>query len=73
MLLEKIRLSLESIVHGFTGEDVLLRTVDDANEAKLEGVGATREDVESVSASVHEIEFGEDTDRATALKEKEKE
>ena len=57
----------ESVGHVLLGVDVLLRAVHDADEAELERVDASGEDVERVRARVHEVELREHADRASAL------
>jgi hypothetical protein len=67
MTLEEIGFGLERVSHGFFRVDVLLAPVDEADETEFERVDASGEDVERVGAGVHEIEFGEDADGASAL------
>lgn len=55
------------ILHRALSVDVLLTSVYDADETEFEGVHATGEDVQGVGASIHEVEFGKDTDGALAL------
>ena len=64
---EELGLGLERVRHGLLDVDVRLRAVHDADEAELERVHAPGEDVERVRACVHEVEFGEDADGASAL------
>lgn len=64
MLGEELLLLAAGVFHRQVQVDVLLRTVHHANEPELERVCPTRKNVEGVSASVHEVELGEHTERA---------
>lgn len=59
---EKLPLGSKCIGQGLVPLNVLLRAVDDADEAQFQGVDAARENVESVCSVIHEIQLGEDTD-----------
>jgi hypothetical protein len=61
-----LRLFLHRVRHGQALVDILLAPVDDSDEAELERVDATGEDVGSVRAGVHKVELGEDADRSEA-------
>lgn len=66
MMLEKVDLGLQGLLHGLITLDILLRPVDDTDEAQLERIHPAGEDVEGVGAMVHEVELGQDTDGAPA-------
>lgn len=66
VVLEEVVFGLQRLVHGLVALDVLLGTVDDTNEAQLQGVDSAREDIKGVGAVVHEIELGQDTNGAAA-------
>ena len=66
VVLEKIVLGLESLVHGLVALDILLRAVYDTDETQLEGVDSAGQDVESVGAMVHQVEFCENTNCSSA-------
>jgi hypothetical protein len=63
---EEVALSLQSIFKRFSLLDVMLRSVDDTNEAKLERVHTAGQDVHGVCSMVHEIQLCEDTNRPLA-------
>lgn len=63
---EELLLVLHRVGHGKVGVDVLLRSIDDSDEAEFERVDSTGEDIGSVGSSVHEIELGEDSDGSKA-------
>lgn len=65
---EEVLLAPELLVHGLLRVDVLLTPPDDADEAELERVDPPRQDVGRVRARVHEVELGQDADRATPLR-----
>lgn len=65
--LEESVLGLKSISNLLACEDVFLRARDDANVAQPERVDLPLDDVDAVGTFVHEIDFGEDTDRSLAL------
>ena len=67
MVPEKLFLGPELVVHRFLGIDVLLTPADDPDESQLEGVHAPRQNVERVRAGVHQVELGQDADRASTL------
>ena len=64
---EEFGLGVELIAHRFIPVDVLLTSIDDTDESELERVHSTGENVERVRSSVHEIQFRQYSDRATAL------
>lgn len=64
VVLEEVLLLATSIVQRQVQVDVLLGSVDHTDEAQLERVGATSEHIQCVGASVHEVQLGEDTERA---------
>jgi hypothetical protein len=68
MIPEELGLRLECVMHGFVRVDILLAAVHDADEAKLEGIDATRENIKCVRAGVHQVELGEHANRAAALR-----
>lgn len=55
---EKLCLAAYGLVHGFTGVYILLTPIDDTDEAELERVDPTGEDVKGVGTGVHQVEFG---------------
>ena len=62
MICEKLRLTFEGVGHALVGVDVPLRTVHDADEAQFERIHASREHLMRVSASIHQVQLGEDAD-----------
>lgn len=66
VMFEEILLGLNSFVHRFPPLDVLLRAIHCTNEAQLQGVDATRKDVQSVRAMIHKINLGEHTNGTSA-------
>lgn len=68
VITEKVNLGEKLLAHGLVRVDVLLRAIYDADEAELEGVHATGEDVQRVGAGVHEVELGEHANRAPSLR-----
>jgi hypothetical protein len=67
MTFEKLRLAFEGVGHALVGIDVKLRTVHDADEAQLERVHASREYVERVRTSIHQVRLAEDAGCPPAL------
>ena len=67
MAFEKLGLAFEGVGHALVGVDVPLRTVHDADEAQFERIYASREHVERVRASIHQVQLGEDADCPPAL------
>ena len=61
--LEERRFVLNSVFDVFLVNDVLLRPVDDPDDAELDGDDAAAQDVDSVGARVHEIQLGDDGQR----------
>lgn len=58
---DKFGFTFQSILKTLPAVDVLLAPVDDTNESELERANASSEYIKGVGASVHEVEFGEDT------------
>lgn len=50
-------------MEGLAALDVLLRTVDDADETKFKWVYAARKNVHGIRAVIHQVQFGEDPNR----------
>lgn len=67
VITEKLCLTLESIYEILLDVDILLTTVDDTNETEFKGIDASSKDVQSVGPSIHQIEFGQDTDGPATL------
>lgn len=65
---EELGLRLELLVHRLARVDILLTAVDDPDESQLERVHSPGEDVESIRTRIHEIELGENSDRAATLR-----
>jgi len=65
---EEVLLGAQLVAHGLGRVDVLLAAPDDADETELERVDAAGQDVGGVRAGVHEVQLGEDADRAPALR-----
>ncbi len=65
---EELLFSPSCCKHRDVAVDVLLGTVDDTDETELERVDTTSENIESVSALVHQVELGQDTDGASTLR-----
>jgi len=61
VVLEEILLLLPCILHGYVRDNVLLTAVHDTDESELERIGTAGKNVESVGASVHEVEFCQNT------------
>ena len=68
MIPEEFRLRIQLIAHRFVAVYILLTAIDDSDESELERVHSTGEDVESVRSGVHEIQFRQYSNRATALR-----
>ena len=66
--LEVLFFGSKGICHSLVLLYVCLAAVDNTNKAELEQVDATSQDVERVCALVHQVELGEYTNRATALR-----
>lgn len=60
---KELLLLLCCILHRQTNVDVLLRPVDDTDEAELERVDSTGQDVGRVRPLVHQVKLGEHADR----------
>ena len=45
---EEIRFRFDGFGHGFVGIDVLLTSIDDANEAQFERIDTTSEDIQGI-------------------------
>lgn len=67
MLYEELRFAVQRIFHALLHVDILLTTVDDADESELEWIHSTSKDIRRVCACVHEVQLCEDADRSTAL------
>ncbi len=67
MVAEVLRFAVQGILHAFLSVDILLATINNADKAKFEGIHATGEDVERVRARIHEVEFRQNANGATAL------
>jgi hypothetical protein len=63
---EEVALGLKSIGKRLPFLDIVLRSVDDTNEAKLEGVYAAGQNIHSICSMVHEIQLCEDTNSSLA-------
>lgn len=66
VVLEKVRLSLQSLLHGLVALDILLGSINHANEAQLQRVDASRQNIKGVCAVVHEINLCEDANGSAA-------
>jgi len=64
MRVEEFLLLAAGLVHREVEVNVLLRPVDDTDKAELERVCPASENLERVGACVHEVELGENTERA---------
>lgn len=64
---KKIGLAVQSVLHALLRVDILLTTIYDTNETQLQRVNATGQNVQSVGARVHQVEFREHADRASTL------
>ena len=64
VIIEKVLLLLPSILHRHIRNDILLTSVDDTNEAELERIRATCQDIESVRAGIHEVELCQHAERS---------
>jgi hypothetical protein len=47
----------QSILHRVSSVDILLAPVDHSDETEFERVGSTGQDIQSVRASVHQVEL----------------
>ena len=65
-MLEKVHFSLQSLLHGLVALNILLRSIYYTNEAQLQRVDATRENIKGVCAVIHEINLCEDANGAAA-------
>lgn len=63
---EKVSLSAQRIRQRLVALDVLLRSVHDTDKAKLQRIYTPGENVHGVCTMVHEIQFGENTNRPFA-------
>ena len=60
---EEFLLGLESLRQWLVRLNVLLRSIDDADESQLQRIHSTGQDIERVSPVIHEVDFGEHPDR----------
>ena len=65
---EEFSFAFQSVSQALFSVDVLLASVDDTNESKLEGVNTSGEDVKGVGTGVHEVKFGENAYGSSALR-----
>jgi len=54
----------QCILHRVSSVDILLASVDNSDETELERVGSAGQNIQSVRASIHQIELGQDTNRS---------
>ena len=64
---KELRFAVQCLLQPFAGVDVLLGTIHDTDKSQFQRINATRQDVKSVSACIHQIEFGENADSPSAL------
>lgn len=57
MIFKEFSFRISGIFHAFLCIDVLLATIDTTDETKLEWVDTSSEDIKSVGASIHQIQF----------------
>lgn len=67
MILEELCFTVQGIFQTLSHVDVGLTTIDDPNESQLQRIDTTCEYIESVGASIHEIQLCQDTDCPSAL------
>ena len=65
MCAEEVSLGREGVGKRLVALNVLLRTVDDSDEAQLQGVYAARENVHGVCSVIHQIQLGQNTNGAS--------
>ena len=53
VMLEELSLGLEGVLHWLAALNILLRSVDDADEAEFERVDTPRQDFKRISPMVH--------------------
>jgi len=63
---EEVSLGREGIGERLVALNVLLRTVDDSDEAQLQGVYATRKNVHGVCSVIHQVQLCQDTNGASS-------
>lgn len=63
MVPEKLLFRLQRLSQWLAALNVLLRSIDNANEAQFQGVNPTSENIQSVCTMVHEVQFGQHTNR----------
>ena len=63
MMPEEFLLGLESLRQRLVRLDVLLRSIDHADESQLQRIHSTRQDIERVGPVIHEVDFSEHPDR----------
>jgi hypothetical protein len=68
MRAEELHLCVTGVSQGLADVDVLLGAVDDPDEAELERVHTSCEDVQCVGACVHQVELRQDANGAPALR-----
>ncbi len=61
MMFEEVCFGLEGFRHWLVCLNILLRSIDHTDEAKLEGINSAREDVQRICAMVHQIQLCLDT------------
>lgn len=66
VVLEKVHFVVESLLQGLVALDVLLRAVDNANEAQLQGVDTPRKNVERICSVIHQVKLGQDANGSAA-------
>jgi hypothetical protein len=66
VVLEEISLGLKSILHRLVSLNILLRSVDHADETKLQRVNSTRENIQSIGAVIHKINLGQNSNGSSA-------
>ena len=67
MIVEKLRFALQRVAHAFFGVDVLLTAIDDTDEAQLQWIYTSSEDIQCICTCIHEVELSEYTNCAPAL------
>lgn len=67
MIFEELGFRVESIRHTLLRDDILLASVDDANEAKFERIYASGQNIECIRPSIHDVELRQNTYRPTTL------
>lgn len=64
---KEVRLRVELVTHRLVAVDVLLASVDDADESQLERIDSTCQNIERVRASVRQIQLCQNSNGSTSL------